>query len=399
MQKLSKNIYLDHSATTPVIPEVAKKVYDAMTLSFGNASEPHTFGVEAKNILENSRMMVAGAINARTDEILFTSGGTESNNIAIFGIAEAYFKKGRHIITSQIEHPAVLMPLRVLENEGYEVTYLPVDANGCVDPEDVKNAITDRTILVSIMHANNIMGAIQPVNEIGRIAKEHDVIFHCDAVQSYMNVEINVDEINADLLSVSGHKVYAPKGVGALFIRRGVKLMPQIYGGGQERGRRSGTENIPGILGLAAATEILLSDFRERNERISKLRDYLKNAVIEKISDTLYNGHPSKRLPGNCNFTFNYVEGSDVVDRLNDYGIAISAGSACKSSPGHLNNSLMALGICPVIAAGSIRISLGFENTKEEIDTLLSILPEVISGLRNHYPLYKDKNGNKYFLF
>ena len=399
MQKLSKNIYFDHSATTPVIPEVAKKVYDAMTLSFGNASEPHTFGIEAKKILEDSRMTVANAINARADEILFTSGGTESNNIAIFGIAEAYFKKGHHIITSQIEHPAVLMPLRVLENEGYDVTYLPVDGNGCVDPQDVKNAITDGTVLVSIMHANNIMGAIQPVNEIGRIAKEHDIIFHCDAVQSYMNVEINVDEINADLLSVSGHKVYAPKGVGALFIRRGVKLMPQIYGGGQERGRRSGTENIPGILGLASATEILLSDFVERNEKTSKLRDYLKNAVVEKINDTLYNGHPSKRLPGNCNFTFNYVEGSDIVNRLNEYGIAISAGSACKSSPGHSINALSTIGICPVIAAGSIRISLGFENTKEEIDTLLSILPEVISGLRNHYPLYKDKSGSKYFIF
>jgi cysteine desulfurase len=399
MQKLSRDIYFDHSATTPVIPEVAKKVYDVMTLSFGNASEPHSFGLEAKKILEDSRMTVAKALNANADEILFTSGGTESNNIAIFGIAEAYFKKGRHIITSQIEHPAVLMPLRVLENEGYEITYLPVDANGCIDPEDVKNAITDKTILVSIMHANNIMGAIQPVNEIGRITKEHNVIFHCDAVQSYMSVEINVEELNADLLSVSGHKVYAPKGVGALFVRRGTKLMPQIYGGGQERGRRSGTENVPGIAGLAAATEILLSDFTVRNEKTSKLRDYLKNAVIENISDVIYNGHPSKRLPGNCSFTFKYAEGSDIVNRLSEYGIAISAGSACKSSPGNSDNALLAMGICPEIAGGSIRISLGFENTKEEIDTLLSILPEVISGLRNHYPLYKDKNGNKYFIF
>jgi cysteine desulfurase len=399
MQKFSKYIYFDHSATTPVIPEVAKKVYDAMTLSFGNPSEPHSFGIEAKKILEDSRITVAKAINASSDEILFTSGGTESNNIAIFGIAEAYFKKGSHIITSQIEHPAVLMPLRVLENEGYSITYLPVDTNGCVDPQDVKNAITDKTILVSIMHANNIMGAIQPVNEIGRITKENNIIFHCDAVQSYMNVEINIDELNVDLLSISGHKVYAPKGVGALFIRRGVKVMPQIYGGGQERGRRSGTENIPGILGLAAATEILLPDLRERNEKISNLRDYLKNEVIKKISDVNYNGHPLKRLPGNCNFTIKYVEGSDIVSRLNEYGIAISAGSACKSSPGHSNDALLAMGICPEFAQGSIRISLGFENTKEEIDTLVNILPEVISGLRNHYPLYKDKNSDKYFIF
>jgi cysteine desulfurase len=399
MQKFSGHIYFDHSATTPVIPEVAKKVYDAMTLSFGNASEPHSFGVEAKKILEDSRAIVAKALNANADEILFTSGGTESNNIAIFGIAEAYFKKGSHIITSQIEHPSVLMPLRVLENEGYEVTYLPVDINGCVDPQDVKNAITDKTILVSIMHANNIMGAIQPVNEIGKITKEHGIIFHCDGVQSYMNLDINADEMNVDLLSISGHKVYAPKGVGALFIRRGVKVMPQTYGGGQERGRRSGTENIPGILGLAAATEILLSDFSKRNEKISELRDYLKNAVIEKISDVSYNGHPAKRLPGNCSFTFKYVEGSDIVSSLNEYKIAISAGSACKSSSGHSSDALLAMGVCPEFAGGSIRVSLGFENTKEEIDTLINILPEVISKLRNHYPLYKDKNGNNYFVF
>ncbi len=399
MQKYPRNIYLDHSATTPVIPEVAKKVYDAMTLSFGNASEPHCYGVEAKRILEDSRISLAKAIRANTDEILFTSGGTESNNIAIFGIAEAYFKKGTHIITSQIEHPAVLMPLRVLENEGYEVTYLPVDGNGCIDPQDVKRAITDRTILVSIMHANNIMGAIQPVNEIGKITRENGIIFHSDAVQSYMNLDINVDELNADLLSISGHKVYAPKGVGALFIRRGVKVMPQTYGGGQERGRRSGTENIPGILGLAAATEILLPDLRKRSAAVSALRDYLKDTVIEKISDVSYNGHPSKRLPGNCSLTFKYVDGSDIVNRLNEYGIAISAGSACKSSSGHSSDALLAMGVCPEFAQGSIRISLGFENTKEEIDVLINILPEVISKLRNHYPLFKDKNGDKYFVF
>ncbi|MHB1347567.1 MAG: cysteine desulfurase family protein [Candidatus Humimicrobiaceae bacterium] len=399
MQKYSRYIYFDHSATTPVIPEVAKKVYDAMTFSFGNASEPHFFGIEARKILEESRAAIAKAINANPDEILFTSGGTESNNIAIFGIAEAYFKKGSHIITSQIEHPAVLMPLRVLENEGYDITYLPVDANGCIDPQDVKKAITEKTVLVSIMHANNIMGAVQPVNEIGRIARENGIIFHCDAVQSYMNLEINVDELNADLLSVSGHKVYAPKGVGALFIRRGVKVMPQIYGGGQERGRRSGTENIPGILGLAAATEFLEADLKERSLKVSELRDYLKNEVIEKISDVNYNGHPTNRLPGNCNLTFKYVDGADIVSRLSEYGIAISAGSACKSSSGQSSDALLAMGICPEFAQGSIRISLGFENTKEEIDILIKMLPDVISELRNHYPLYKEKNQDRYFTF
>lgn len=399
MQKLSRYIYFDHSATTPVMPEVAKVVYDAMTLYFGNASEPHIFGVEAKHILENSRVSIAKAINSYADEILFTSGGTESNNIAIFGIAEAYFQKGNHIITSEIEHPAVHMPLRVLEQEGYEITYLPVDSSGMVNPQDVKNAITNKTILVTIMHANNVMGAIQPIDEIGRITRENNIIFHCDAVQSYMSAEIDVNALNVDLLSISGHKVYAPKGVGALFIRRGTKVVPQIYGGGQEKGRRSGTENIPGILGFAKATEILMSDLRERTGRVSGLRDYLKDALMEKISDVTYNGDPVKRLPGNCNFTFKYLEGSDIVSKLDEYGIAISAGSACKSEASKASDTLLAMGICPEYARGSIRISLGFENTREEVDLLINILPEIISSLRNHYPLYKEKGGDKYFVF
>ncbi|MCE5330259.1 cysteine desulfurase [bacterium] len=399
MQKLSRHIYFDHSATTPVMPEVAKVAYDAMTLYFGNASEPHIFGAEAKHILENSRAAIAKSINSYPDEILFTSGGTESNNIAIFGIAEAYYKKGNHIITSEIEHPAVHMPLRVLEQEGYQITYLPVDSSGIVDPQDVKDAITNKTILVTIMHGNNIMGAIQPVEEIGRITKENNVIFHCDAVQSYMNAVIDVDNLNVDLMSISGHKVYAPKGVGALFIRRGTKIMPQIFGGGQERGRRSGTENIPGILGLAKSVEILSSGFRERIEKIAGLRDYLRDSIIQKISDTTYNGHPDKRLPGNCNFTFKYLDGSDIVSKLDEYGIAISAGSACKSAASEASKALLAMGICSEYAKGSIRISLGFENSKEEADYLIEILPEIVSGLRNHYPLCKEKDNNKYFIF
>jgi len=399
MQKLSHYIYFDHSATTPVLPEIAKVVYDAMTLHFGNASEPHMFGVEAKHILENSRAIIAKSINCYPDEILFTSGGTESNNIAIFGIAEAYYKKGNHIITSEIEHPAVHMPLRVLEQEGYQITYLPVDSSGMVNPQDVKSAITSKTILVTVMHGNNIMGAIQPVEEIGRITRENNVIFHCDAVQSYMNAGIDVDFLNVDLLSISGHKIYAPKGAGALFIRRGTKVMPQIFGGGQERGRRSGTENIPGILGLAKAVEILSSNFTERIEKVSGLRDYLRDSIIQKISDTTYNGHPYKRLPGNCNFTFKYLDGSDIVKKLDEYGIAISAGSACKSALSEASEALLAMGICSEFAKGSIRISLGFENSKEEADYLLEILPEIVANLRNHYPLYKEKDDNKYFIF
>ncbi|MCL6086833.1 MAG: cysteine desulfurase [Actinobacteria bacterium] len=399
MQKFSEYIYFDHSATTPVIPEVAKVVHDAMTLYFGNASEPHMPGVEAKRMLENSRAVIAKAINSYSDEILFTSGGTESNNIAIFGIAEAYYKKGNHIITSEIEHPAVHMPLKVLEQEGFKVTYLPVDSNGIVNPDDVKNALTNETILVSIMHANNVMGALQPIEEIGKITRENNIIFHCDAVQSYMSINIDVDLFNVDLLSISGHKIYAPKGVGALFVRRGTKVMPQIYGGGQERGRRSGTENIPGISGLAKATEILSANFNERNEKVAGLRDYLKDRIMGKISDVIYNGHPQKRLPGNCNFTFKYVESADLVNKLNEFGIAVSAGSACKSINSEASEALLAMGICPEYARGSIRISLGFENTVEEVDYLLNILPDIITDLRNHYPLYREKGSDKYFIF
>jgi cysteine desulfurase len=397
MENFNRRIYLDHSATTPVLPEVAKAVYDAMTIYFGNASEPHFFGVEAKKILEQSRLSIANAIKSHADEILFTSGGTESNNMAIFGIVEGYYKKGNHIITSEIEHPAVLMPLKILENEGFEITYLPVDSNGIVDPQDIKNAITNKTILITIMHSNNIVGALQPIEETGKITKEYNVIFHCDAVQSYMSSEIDVDKLNVDLLSISGHKIYAPKGAGALYIRKGTKIMPQMFGGGQERGRRSGTENIPGILGLAKATEILMSDFKERNQRIAKLRDYLRDGVLQNIQDVIYNGHPDKRLPGNCNFTFKNVEASDIVSRLNEYGIAISAGSACKSASSEASSTLLAMGICPEYARSSVRITLGRENTKEEIDYLLNVLPEVISSLRNKNSSYEDRD--KYFIF
>jgi len=401
MEKFYRHIYLDHSATTPVLPEVAKAVYDAMTIYFGNASEPHSFGVDAKTILEQSRITIAQAINCSPSEIVFTSGGTESDNMAIFGTIEGYYKKGNHIITSEIEHPAVLMPIKILENEGFDVTYVPVDKNGIVDPQDIRNAITNKTILISIMHSNNIVGALQPIEEIGKIAKEYNITFHSDAVQSYMSTEIDVNKLNVDLLSISGHKIYAPKGVGALYIRKGTRVVPQIYGGGQEKGRRSGTENISGILGLAKATEILLSNFNERNQKIKNLRDYLRDGVLQNINDVLYNGHPEKRLPGNCNFTFKNVEASEIVSRLNEYGIAISAGSACKSASSEASTTLLAMGICPEYARSSVRITLGLENTKEEIDYLLNILPEIIASLRskNFLNNIKNEDKDKYFIF
>ncbi|MDD5658655.1 MAG: cysteine desulfurase family protein [Actinomycetota bacterium] len=399
MEKFSHYIYFDHSATTPVMPEVAKVVYDTMTLYFGNASESHLFGVRAKHILENSRNIIAKSINCYPDEILFTSGGTESNNIAIFGIAEAYYKKGNHIITTEIEHPAIHMPLRVLEHEGYDITYLPVDGSGIVDPQDVRNAIINKTVLITVMHGNNIMGSIQPIAEIGRIAKENDIIFHSDAVQSYMNANIDVNHLNVDLMSISGHKIYAPKGVGALFIKRGIKIMPQIFGGGQEKGKRSGTENTPGIAGFAKSVEILSSNFSQRIKKTTELRDYLRDGILQKITDVTYNGHPEKRLPGNCNFTFKHLDGSDIVRKLDEYGIAISAGSACKSAAADISDPLLAMGICPEFAKGSIRITLGFENSKEEVDYLTEILPGIVSDLRNSYLSLKEKDSNKYFIF
>ena len=393
-------IYMDHGATTPVLKEVAKAAYDAMTLYFGNASEPHLLGVEAKNILEHSRNVIAGAINANPDEIIFTSGGTESNNLAIFGVVECYYKKGNHIITSEIEHPAVHMPLKILENEGFDVTYIPVDNFGIINPNDVKKAIKPTTILISVMHANNIMGSIQPIEEIGKIAKESDVVFHCDAIQSYLNIPIDVDTLNVDLLSISGHKVYAPKGIGALYVRHGIKIMPQIFGGGQEKGKRSGTENIPNILGFAKATEILFPSLSERRAYVSQLRDYIKDEVLKKISDVIYNGHPKQRLPGNINLTFEPVEGIDIVKKLNEeYGIAISTGSACKSASKEANEALLAIGLCPAMARSSIRISIGFENTKEEADYLVEALNKTVLELRNYYQLQQENKKDKYFIF
>ncbi len=399
MNRFSHYIYMDHGATTPVLKEVADSVYDAMTLYYGNASEPHILGTESRRILENSRRTIAEAINASPEEIVFTSGGTESNNMAIFGTAEAYFRKGNHIITSEIEHPAVHIPLRILENEGFKITYMPIDKYGIVDPDEIRKSIRPETILISIMHSNNIMGAIQPIEEIGEIARQAGIIFHCDAVQSYMNIPIDVKSLNVDLLTISGHKVYAPKGIGALYIRNSIKTAPQIFGGGQEKGRRSGTENIPGITGLAKSTEILLPTISKRAQELRILRDYIRDAILSQLDGVIYNGHLEKRLPGNINFTFRDFTGETLVKKLDEYGIAVSAGSACKSGSTEGNEFLLSMGVCQGLTRNSIRISLGFENTREEADYLIDCLKEICGKDIKSSVICNNGLKEKYFTF
>ncbi|MBU4483057.1 MAG: cysteine desulfurase [Actinobacteria bacterium] len=389
MNKNLKYIYFDHSATTPVLPEVVKKINDCLTTYYGNASEPHSPGQKAKEILEHSREVIGKSLGAKPKEIVFTGSGTESDNLAIIGVAEAYEKKGNHIITSEIEHPAVHMPLKKLARRGFNVTYVPVDKFGMVDPRDVKKSITNKTILVTIMHANNIVGTIQPISEIGKILRERDIIFHTDAVQTFSNIKTDVNKLNIDLLSISGHKIYGPKGVGALYIRKGTRIMPQILGGGHERGIRSGTENIPGIAGLAKAAEIGQKNLPDKILKVTKMRDYLINSLLDKIDEVKFNGHPTERLPGNCNFSFKYIEGESIVLKLDLAGIAASSGSACSSSSLKPSHTLVAMGLSNQEAYGSLRITLGFENTKEEIDYFLEVIPEIISDLRKISPLYK----------
>ncbi len=328
-------------------------------------------------------------MGANPSEITFTSGGTESDNLALFGAAEAYKKQGNHIITSEIEHPAVSMPLKALARRGFKISFIPVDRFGMVDPCDIKKAINKNTILVSIMHANNIVGTIEPIEEIGKILKEKNIIFHTDAVQTFCSAKTLVDELGIDLLSISGHKIYGPKGVGALYIRKGTKILPHVFGGGQERGRRSGTENIPGIAGLAKATELGQRNIDVKIKKLTGMRDYLKNKLLNSIEDVRFNGHPEKRLPGNCNFSFKYIEGESIVLRLDISGIAVSSGSACSSSSMKPSHALVAMGLSNEEAFGSLRVTLGFENTMEEIDYFLEVIQKTIKDLRKISPLYK----------
>lgn len=371
---------MDHAATTYVDPRVVQAMLPYFTECFGNASSLHSFGREAKEALEHSREIVAKALGASPNEIFFTSGGTESDNLAIKGVIYANRNKN-HIITSIIEHHAVLETCNSLQEQGVEVTYLPVDKQGFVSLNHLEDALTEKTGLVTIMHANNEIGTIEPIKEIGKITRERGVYLHTDAVQSFGKIPTNVNDLNVDLLSISGHKIYGPKGVGVLYVREGVKIEPVQHGGGHERGMRSGTENVPGIVGLAKAVEISQAEMGKESQRLTRLRDKLIKGVLE-IEDSWLNGHPTKRLPNNSNFSFSGIEGESLILRLDARGVAASTGSACSSGSGAPSHVLTSIGLTPEQANGSLRLTLGKCNTEEDVDYVLKVLPEIVSDLR-----------------
>jgi cysteine desulfurase len=363
-----KRIYMDHSATTPVAPEVLEAMLPYFSEKFGNASSLHSFGLEAKEALEESREKVAGLLGAKPEEIIFTAGGTESDNLALKGIARKNQKSGKHIITTRVEHPAILECCRKLEKEGFEVTYLPVTNEGLVEIATLESAIRSDTILISVMHANNEVGTIQPLEEIGRLAAEKDIYLHTDAVQSVGKIPTDVNKLGVDLLSLSAHKLYGPKGVGALYIRNGTRLESIIQGGGHERGLRSGTENIAGIVGLARAGELASQEMASEARRLTDLRDKLARKVLDSVKEAWINGTMKMRLPGNLNFGFKYVEGESLLLFLDSIGISVSTGSACSSHKLEPSHVLLSLGLKPEECHGSLRITLGRSNTMEEVD-------------------------------
>ncbi len=386
-----ERIYLDNAATTRVRPEVAEAVLPAMTETYGNASSVHSFGREAKKAMEKARAQVAAAIGAKKEEIYFTAGGSEADNWALKGAAHALRRKGLHIITTAIEHHAVLHTCQALEKEGFEVTYLPVDEYGLVTPEQVEAAIRPDTILVSVMAANNEIGTIEPIAEIGAVCRAHKVLFHTDAVQAVGHMPLDVAAMQIDMLSLSGHKFYAPKGVGALYIRTGVRIENLIEGGAQERSRRAGTENVPAIVGMGRAIELITAEMAEENARISGLRDRLIAGILDAIPESRLNGHPTKRLPGNVNVSIRYIEGEALLLSLDMAGIAASSGSACTSGSLDPSHVLLAIGLPHEIAHGSLRLTIGRDNTQDEIDRVLEELPKIVSRLRAMSPLYDDR--------
>jgi len=384
---MKKNrIYLDYAATTPVDPKVTKAMLPYFSEKFGNTMSLHSFGQEVKQVLEESREVVAGLMKAQATEIIFTSSATESNNLALKGIAFANKDKGQHIIISSIEHPCIMESAKWLEKRGFEITRLKVDKCGLVDPEDVKKAIKKNTILVSIMHANNEIGTIEPIEEIGKICKERDVYFHTDASQSFGKIPIDVNKMNIDLLTASSHKMYGPKGAACLFIKENVKIEPLLHGGGHESGLRSSTVNVSAIVGFTRACKICEKEMKKEAEKQIKLRDKLIKGVLEKIEFSHLNGHPQKRLPNNTNFSFSFVEGESLVIQLDLLGIAGSTGSACSSAKLEPSHVLLAIGLKPQEAHGSLRLSLGRWTTEEEINKVLEILPEAIKKLRKISP-------------
>lgn len=381
---------MDHASTTPMAPEVIEAMAAAFVEIFGNASSLHQPGLSARAALEEARERVAGLIGAEAGEVYFTSGGTESDNLAIRGAALANRDRGRHIITTTIEHPAVLEPCKALEKEGFEVTYLPVTREGLVEVEALEAAIREDTILISIMHANNEIGTIQPIAEAGELARSRGIVFHTDAVQTVGKIPAKVDDLGVDLLSISSHKLHGPKGVGALYIRKKTPIEPIIFGGGHERGMRSGTENVPGIIGLAAASELAGRNLEEEMVRISGMRDRLADYVLERVEDTWVNGSRTKRLPNNLNLGFSFIEGEALLLRLDAEGIAVSTGSACSSKKTVASHVLTAIGLRPQEAHGSLRVTLGRENTDEEVDRVGEAIVEVAESLRAMSPFRRS---------
>lgn len=384
-----KKIYLDYSATTPIRQEVFSAMEPYLKEVYGNPSSLHSFGRESRVAIEEAREKIAKAISAKNDEIIFTSGGTEANNMVLKGVAFALQEKGKHIITTPIEHHSVLEPCHFLEKLGFEITYLPVDRTGLVDPEDLKKAIRKDTILISIMHANNEIGTIEPIKELVQIAKERGVYFHTDAVQTVGHIPVNVNDIGVDFLSISAHKFYGPKGVGALYIRKGTKVYPLLHGGEQEGRRRAGTENVAGIVGFGKALELAVSELDKEMERLTKLRDYFISEVERRIPDSYLNGHRTKRLPNNINFSFAYIEGEALLLNLDMEGIAVSTGSACSSSSLEPSHVLSAIGVPIELVHGSLRFSLGLWTTKEDLDYTLDVLERIVNKLRTISP-YKQ---------
>lgn len=384
------NIYFDHAATTPVKREVLEAMLPYFEEKYGNPSSVYSIGRASKKAIEEARESVAGIIGAEPREIYFTGSGTEADNWAIKGAAYANMKKGKHIITTSIEHHAVLHTCQYLESDGFEVTYLPVDEYGLVSPEQLEAAIRPDTILISVMYANNEIGTIQPIAEIGRIAKEKGIVFHTDAVQAMGNIRIDVSKLNVDMLSMSSHKFYGPKGVGALYVRKGTKLTSFIHGGAQERGRRASTENVPAIVGLAKALELADKNMDHHNEKLIALRDRTIREIEKNIPFVRLNGHREMRLPGNVNFSFDFIEGESLLLMLDLKGIAASSDSACTSGSLDPSHVLLAIGLSHETAHGSLRITFGDGNTDEEVDYLMEVLPEIVQRLREMSPLYEE---------
>lgn len=387
---MEKLIYLDNAATTKTAPEVVEAMLPYFTEKFGNPSSVYSFASGNKDVITKQREIIADALGAKANEIYFTAGGSESDNWALKAAADAYKDKGNHIITTKIEHHAILHTGEYLEKHGFEVTYLDVDENGVVKLDDLKAAIRPETILISVMFANNEIGTIQPVKEIGEIAHEHGILFHTDAVQAFGQVPIHVDECYIDMLSASGHKLNGPKGIGFLYIRKGVKIRSFVHGGAQERKRRAGTENVPGIVGLGTAVSRAVRTMEERTAKEIELRDYLIDRVMNEIPYTRLNGHREKRLPNNANFSFRFIEGEALLIKLDMKGICGSSGSACTSGSLDPSHVLLAIGLPHEIAHGSLRLTLNEEITKEDIDYVADSLKEIVAELRSMSPLYED---------